>query len=271
MYIVLSDKVQPLKKRLVLFFVLSLIILLTLISGTAEAEKTAFESDYSSSRLVPIYKVQRDDNKIALTIDGAWGSQETEALLNLFAEEKIPVSFFFAGIWLNGNPDLVNKIITSGHDIYNHSYTHAHFNKLSRDKIVEELNRTEELINSFYSEERETRLFRPPYGEYNKLVISTAREMGYQVVQWSLDSHDWMDPGEEYILERIRTKIDSGDILLFHNNSNNIVQILSKVISELKEDYQFVRIKDLIYNNNYQISSLTGLQYKIKKEENNEN
>lgn len=88
------------------------------------------------------------------------------------------------------------------------------------------------------------------------------------MVQWSLDSHDWMDPGREYIVERIINNINSGDILLFHNNSENIVEILSEIIPTLKQDYQFVKIEDLIYNDNYQISSQTGLQYKIKDDAN---
>ena len=77
-----------------------------------------------------------------------------------------------------------------------------------------------------------------------------------------------MDPGKEYILSRIKNNISSGDILLFHNNSENIVEILSELISELKKNYQFVKIENLIYNNNYQINSLTGIQYKIKDDDN---
>ena len=258
--------VHFLKKWLVLIFIfLAAASFLSqgVLANTSEL-KSDFKLDYSGRRLVPIYKVKRDDNKIALTVDGAWGSNKTEALLNLFAEEEIKVSFFFAGIWLKNNPELVKKIIFEGHEIYNHSYTHSHFNSLTKIEIEEELNKTEKVINKFYDREREIKFFRPPYGEYNNLVISTAREMGYQVIQWSLDSHDWMNPGQEYITSRIKEQIDSGEILLFHNNSQNIVEILSNIIPELKKDYQFVKIEELIYNNNYQISSLTGLQYKVK-------
>jgi peptidoglycan/xylan/chitin deacetylase (PgdA/CDA1 family) len=92
--------------------------------------------------------------------------------------------------------------------------------------------------------------------------------MGYQVIQWSLDSHDWMNPGKDYIINRVMNNINSGEIILFHNNSNNVVEILSEVIPLLKQNYQFVKIEDLIYNNNYQISSFTGLQSKIKDDAN---
>lgn len=262
---ILNKNFQLFKRKLAYFFII--IILILTATPTAAAE-FYYLNDYSSGRLLPIYNVLRDDQKISLTVDGAWGSEKTEALLDLFEAENIPVSFFFAGIWLENNPQLVEKILESGHQIYNHSYSHPHFNSLNREEIKAELLKTEEIINNYQNSETSLKLFRAPYGEYNNLVIKTARELNFQVIQWSLDSHDWMNPGQEYILNRIKKNIKSGDILLFHNNSINIVEILREVIAELKKDYQFVKIEDLIYNSNYQINSLTGLQSKIKDDHN---
>lgn len=222
--------------------------------------------EYSGKRLVPIYKVQRDDQKIALTIDGAWGNNKTEELLKLFNKEDIVVSFFFAGVWLSKNEDLVEKIINSGHEIYNHSYSHTHFNKLSKEEIKNEITKTEEIINSFYPQKNKKKLFRPPYGEYNNLTIKTVREAGYQAVQWSLDSHDWMSPGKNYILNKVTKNISPGDILLFHNNSEDIIKILEELIPKLKKTYNFVSVENLIYDDNYQISSINGLQSKTRDE-----
>ena len=140
--------------------------------------------------------------------------------------------------------------------------------KADKKEIKKELNQTEKIINNYQNSASKNKLFRPPYGEYNNLVIQTARELDYQVVQWSLDSHDWMDPGKKYIIKRIKDNIEAGDILLFHNNSKNIVEILAEIIPILKQNYQFVKIEDLIYNNNYQIDSFTGLQSKIKDDVN---
>lgn len=252
--------------KLASFFILIFIFTFSFTAGASE--DMAYFEDYSGSRMVPIYQVDRTDNKITLTVDGAWGSNQTEALLDLFADEEIPVSFFFAGIWLENNSELVKKITTAGHQIYNHSYSHPHFNSLNQAEITEELLKTEAIIESYQVNKLKSKLFRAPYGEYNQLLIKTARELGYQVVQWSLDSHDWMDPGKNYIVNRIKNNINAGDILLFHNDSNNIVEILAEIIPMLKKEYEFVKIEDLIYNNNYQINSLTGLQTKIKDDDN---
>ena len=264
----ISNKTFQLFKRKLAYFFIIIFIIIILYSNCTAAAEISYRNDYSSSRLLPIYQVVRDDQKITLTVDGAWGSDKTEELLKLFEEEDIPVSFFFAGIWLENNPHLVKKILRSGHKIYNHSYSHPHFNSLNREEIIAELLKTEEIINNYRTSDAGLKLFRAPYGEYNNLVIKTARELNYQVIQWSLDSHDWMNPGQEYILNRVKKNIKPGDILLFHNNSVNIVETLRLVIAELKKDYQFVKIEELIYNDNYQINSLTGLQSKIKDDAN---
>jgi peptidoglycan/xylan/chitin deacetylase (PgdA/CDA1 family) len=257
----ISNKTSQLFKRKLAYF---FIIIFILFFNKLVLAKVDYLNEYSSSRLVPIYQVQRNDQKISLTVDGAWGSNQTEALLELFEKEEIAVSFFFAGIWLKNNPELVKQIITSGHQIHNHSYSHPHLKTLNKKEIKNELLKTENIINTYQESDPEIKLFRPPYGEYNDLVIKTAREMDYQIIQWSLDSHDWMNPGKDYIIERVQNNVNSGDILLFHNNSNDIVEILSVIIPLLKKEYKFVKIEDLIYNNNYQINSLTGLQSKIK-------
>ena len=73
-------------------------------------------------------------------------------------------------------------------------------------------------------------LFRPPYGDYNDRVIQVARAEGYEAVQWSIDSLDWKDRGTQDIIKRCTYKVENGDIVLFHNDSNDIVNALPTVI-----------------------------------------
>jgi len=124
-------------------------------------------------------------------------------------------------------------------------------------------------IDNFIKQKKETpiKLFRPPYGEYNDFVVKTARELDYQIIQWSLDSHDWMDPGEEYVVNRIKTNVGAGDILLFHNNAPHIISILERLIPYLKQRYELVQIEELIYHDQYIIRSFDGLQYSVKDDE----
>lgn len=238
------------------------------VSCTAETNtQSSFFNEYTSKRYVPVYSVDTDKNIISITVDGAWGSSSTEKLLKIFAEHDISVTFFFAGIWLEKNQDLVEKIIRSGHKIENHSYSHRHIIELEEKEITEEIEQTGNLIIKLTGQKPV--FFRPPYGEYNNTLIKIARQKGYQVVQWSIDTHDWMNPGIDYVISRIENNIKGGDILLFHNNAENIVKIMDIIIPKLKKDYQIVPLSELIFKNDYKIRSFDGLQYQTAGGEDN--
>ncbi|MFW6238692.1 MAG: polysaccharide deacetylase family protein [Halanaerobiales bacterium] len=215
-------------------------------------------------RLVPIYRVEREDKKIAITLDGTWGAKYTEDILSILEENDVQLTFFFAGYWLEKYSELTETIADAGHEVENHTYTHPHCNSLSQSKIEKELESTSDLIQQFTG--RKPRFFRPPFGEYNDRLISTARSLDYQVVQWSLDSLDWKEPGENFIVNRILENVSPGEIILMHNNAPDTPGALERLLPELKErGYEIVPLSRLIYSKNYDIQSHNGLQIKVKR------
>lgn len=236
-----------------------IVFLLIFLSGFLFGNRYGESIPVLNQRLVPIYKVATPDNKISLTLDGTWGAENTDELLDIFSEENIKVSFFFAGYWLEKYPHLVEKIALAGHDIGNHTYTHPHCNQLSQKELEEELNKTSDFIEDLIGQS--PRFFRPPFGEYNNQVISTANNQGYQVVQWSIDSHDWQEPGVDYIVDRVLNNADSGDIVLMHNNAPHTPEALTELIPALKErGLKIVPLSKLIYKDDYIIQPHNGLQ-----------
>lgn len=241
----------------------SIIILLVIIfaSGFMLGNKYGESIPVLNQRLVPIYKVDRLDNKIAITLDGTWGADYTEEILNILDENNIDITFFFAGYWLKKYPDLVKKIAVEGHEIGNHSYTHPHFNSLNTEKMTAELEKTSDLIEDIIGKRPD--LFRPPFGEYNNRVIRISNALGYQVVQWSIDSLDWMEPGVDAIVNRIMKDVNPGDIILMHNNAPDTPEALRRIIPQLqKKGLKIVPLSELIYKDNYYIESHSGLQRK---------
>ena len=101
---------------------------------------------------------------------------------------------------------------------------------------------------------KDVKLFRAPYGEYNDKVVLTARRLGYQVVQWDVDSLDWKDLSPETMSKRVLPKAKEGSIILFHNDGKYTPEVLPTILGELrKRGYKFVRASDLIYKDNYYI------------------
>src|SRR6056297_2841336 len=102
------------------------VVLSSFISGFFMGNRYGECIPVLNKRLVPIYKVKRNDKKIAITLDGTWGAEYTQDLLVLFEKYDLEVTFFFAGYWLEKYPNLVKQIAASGHEIGNHTYTHPH-------------------------------------------------------------------------------------------------------------------------------------------------
>ena len=77
-------------------------------------------------------------------------------------------------------------------------------------------------------------LYRAPYGEYNNTVIKAANDMNYYTIQWNLDTLDYSGLTGEQMWNRIKDKLNNGDII-FVFISFNILQLIS--ISEFITKY----------------------------------
>lgn len=198
----------------------------------------------SGKRELPIYCVNRDDNKISISFDAAWGGDKTLGILDLLDEYNIKTTFFLVDIWTQKYPELVNEIVAQGHEIGNHSTSHPQMSKLNETQIAKELNTQADNVLAIAGVRPV--LFRPPYGDYNNRVITTARAQGFVPIQWSVDSLDWKNRGAQEIINRA-TKVKSGDIVLFHNDSQYILDALPAVLKYYAENgYSVVPISEIL-------------------------
>lgn len=198
----------------------------------------------SGKRDLPIYCVNRDDNKISISFDAAWGGDKTLGILDLLDEYNIKTTFFLVDIWTQKYPELVKEIVARGHEIGNHSTSHPQMSKLNETQIAKELNTQADNVLAIAGVRPV--LFRPPYGDYNNRVITTARAQGFVPIQWSVDSLDWKNRGAQEIINRA-TKVKSGDIVLFHNDSQYILDALPAVLKYYAENgYSVVPISEIL-------------------------
>lgn len=198
----------------------------------------------SGKRELPIYCVNRDDNKISISFDAAWGGDKTLGILDLLDEYNIKTTFFLVDIWTQKYPELVKEIVARGHEIGNHSTSHPQMSKLNETQIAKELNTQADNVLAIAGVRPV--FFRPPYGDYNNRVITTARAQGFVPIQWSVDSLDWKNRGAQEIINRA-TKVKSGDIVLFHNDSQYILDALPAVLKYYAENgYSVVPISEIL-------------------------
>lgn len=224
---------------------------LLLGSGLAYAAD-AEEVWWSGARSLPVYSVERTDNRIAISFDCAWGTDHTDAILSCLEETGVRATFFMVQFWAEKYPEYVSKIDSAGHEIGTHSKTHPFMSKLSEGEIRAELESSSKAITQITGKDVE--VFRAPYGDYNNRVISTAQSMGLYTIQWDVDSLDWKNLSANEIVSRVTSRVKSGSIILMHNNGLHTAEAVPVILQTLIErGYTFVPAGELIYRQNYTI------------------
>lgn len=223
------------------------------ISQTAGAQT-------QNTRSLPIYSVATDEKKIAISFDCAWGVDHTDSLLKIMEQNDVRCTFFAVQFWVEKYPEYAEKIVNAGHELGTHSKTHSHMSKLTKEQIQSELSSSASAIERATG--KTTNLFRAPYGDYNNLLIDTAKEMGFYTVQWDVDSLDWKNLSANEIAMRVINGAKNGSIILCHNNGLHTAKALPLIFSTLKNrGFTFVPIGELIYKENYKIDG-NGKQHK---------
>ena len=247
------------KQKIYTYFVsIITVVILFCIAGTLTDKKEAIITSSSNEKYLPIYHVQTEENKVALTMNCAWNADDIDKILKILEENNVKITFFMVGDWIEKYPDAVKKIYDAGHEIGTHSDTHPHVNNLSYEENVEEIEKSNNKIENITG--NRTDLYRTPYGEYNQTVIKAAQDNGYYTIQWNLDTLDYTGLTGEEMWNRIKDKIDSGDIILMHNGTEHTADSLDMLLENIKEkNLEIVKISELIYKDNYTID-VNGMQ-----------
>lgn len=204
----------------------------------------------TGQRVLPIYRVDTGENKIAISFDATWGTDLTSEILDILDEYSVKTTFFVAGYWVDKYPEYVVEIARRGHELGNHSYSHPHMNSLTDSGIITELEKNHAMIVDLTGQE--AFLFRPPFGEYNNKVIESAKSIGYYTIQWSIDSLDWKNTTSDQIYRRVMDGAGPGEIVLFHNAAKSTPDAIRRLIPDLQnQGYEIVPISALIYRDNF--------------------
>lgn len=202
---------------------------------------------------IPIYSVETDEKKCAITFDCAWGADDIPHILEILDQYEAKATFFIVGLWAEKYPDMVKLMDQKGHEVANHGYAHLHMASIPEEKMVEDIERCSETLNKITG--GSVRLFRPPYGEYNALLVRASKKLGYPMIQWDCDSLDWKKTmTKENIYDRVIKKTSNGSIILFHNDTQFTEDVLPDILKTLKDTgYTCVTVSDMLLKEPYKI------------------
>ncbi len=243
----------------ILFIVLAIMMLSNML-----IEKT-IQTISTKKKSLPIYCVETDEKKVAISFDAAWGNDDTDDLLRILDEYNVKTTFFLVKMWVEKYPEDVKKMIAAGHDIGNHSSTHPHMSKLGEDGIKKELMDAHDAVKELTGYEMD--LFRPPFGDYNDRLVETAKDCGYYTIQWDVDSLDWKEYGVDHEIKTVlqHKALGNGTIILFHNDAKYTPEALPAILKGLQDQgYKIVPISEIIIRDDYYMDH-TGRQMKKGK------
>ncbi len=216
----------------------------------AAVNAPAFVSASGTQRQLPIYCVERDQKVCSISFDAAWGADNTQAILEVLEDYGVKCTFFVVGNWADQYPEQAKAIVDYGHELMNHSNAHDHYNSLTSDQIIADVETCNDKIEALTGV-RPT-LIRCPFGEYDDHVISAIRSIGMEPIQWDVDSLDWKGISASEITKRVTGKVGSGSIVLFHNAGEHTPAALPTILQTLIADgYDIVPISEILLEGEY--------------------
>ena len=199
----------------------------------------------AGTKRLPVYSVETEEKRAALTFNCAWDETGLDALLAILKEYDARCTFFVVGEFAERCPDAVRKIYNAGHEIGNHSMAHKDPVNMDYGALLSDINACNELLYSLTGEP--VTLYRAPSGSYDDETVEAARSLGMTAVQWDADSVDWKDKSPEEITDRMLKKIGPGSIALFHVGKENTVAALPGILKALQgEGYSFCTVSELL-------------------------
>ncbi len=155
---------------------------------------------------MPMFYVRTERPQVALTFDISWGRETAIPVLDVLQDKNVKATFFLTGFWAKRHTDIAQRIVRDGHEIASHGDAHVNLSRYDGDAIAKNIMTAHRDLEEATG--RQARFFRPPNGDYDDLVVATARQLGYETVIWSLDTIDWKNPGPDFMIrQRPRERI----------------------------------------------------------------
>lgn len=117
-------------------------------------------------------------------------SDYTNDLVDYLDSQGVKATFFIVGSRVVERPDILQKIVKSGHQIGIHTWSHPMLTTISNEEIVAELQWTAKIINETVG--LVPKYMRPPYGDFDDRVRGICAQLGYTITIWDRNTNDWM-------------------------------------------------------------------------------
>ncbi len=162
---------------------------------------------------------------VALTFDDGPDPAWTPQVLEILKAEGIHATFCMIGHMIDRHPELAKEVVAQGHMPCNHTFNHALLDKAPKNKVVSEVMGGADAIKEGTGVE--AAFYRPPAGRLSPTVIAAVHDRGQRVLHWSLDTSDYLKPAPDVLVERVKTHVGPGAVILMHDGGGERSQTIA--------------------------------------------
>lgn len=193
--------------------------------------------------------------RVFLTFDDGPDPRYTPQVLRILGKAGVKACFFVVGEKARQYPGLINKILTEGHEIGSHGFSHRNPWLLGPVGTLREIENSFRAIKDIAGVSPNS--FRPPWGLFTLSHLAASLLLGYKTVLWSFMSWDWSrGTTPEAIVKKVRRKITDGSILVFHDSdtepgasagsTGKMLSALPQILEEIKKrGYRIAPLKEI--------------------------
>ena len=211
-------------------------------------EDLSFVEKYNGVYIDHAHDDANEEKVVYLTFDAGYENGNVEKTLDILKQTQTTGAFFVLKHLLVSNGELVKRMVREGHTVCNHTAAHKDLSAADEKTIRAEIEELESCYAALTGAEM-PRYFRPPEGKFSEKMLSTVSEMGYKTVFWSFAYADWDNARQmppQKAMQCVMDNILNGAVILLHPTSATNVEILPRVIAELKgQGYRFGSLDEL--------------------------
>jgi peptidoglycan/xylan/chitin deacetylase (PgdA/CDA1 family) len=215
----------------------------------------------AASRVTTFDTFETDEPVVALTFDVTFDRGDGPLILDILRERGVRATFAITGVWARENPDLMQRIVNEGHHLMNHTWDHPSLTgeftgslnfepraPLSRDEIIRQLQRTEDLVREQVGVDMRPYV-RPPYGDYNDETLAALADAGYTYnIMWTVDTLGWYARPVSEVIDRALDAAQPGANILMHvgHGATDGAALPSIIDGFRNMGYDFATVEDFV-------------------------
>jgi peptidoglycan/xylan/chitin deacetylase (PgdA/CDA1 family) len=168
---------------------------------------------------------------VALTFDDG-PHPTTPELLDILRRSGDKATFFVVGANVLKRPEMSRRIVAEGHEIASHARDHYPLPTLRDDQVrrmVVDNNTVVERVTGV-----RMRSFRPPNGRYDARVLKEVKDAGMWTILWSNNTGDWRARDPEWLVRRVMSDLQEGDIILMHECHRNTLDAMPDMLAAIR-------------------------------------